>query len=34
VFIFWLQPTKRPTQLRAGERDNFVKLNINRKGGR
>ncbi|KAG0562918.1 hypothetical protein KC19_9G182700 [Ceratodon purpureus] len=29
-----LQPAKRPTQLRPGERDNFVKLNINGKGGR
>lgn len=29
-----MQPGKRPAQLRAGERDNFVKLNINGKGGR
>lgn len=28
------QATTRPTHLKAGERDNFVKLNINGKGGR
>ena len=29
-----MQPAKKLTQLRAGERDNFVRLNINGKGGR
>ncbi|XP_024388003.1 ATP-dependent DNA helicase Q-like 5 [Physcomitrium patens] len=29
-----LQPASGPTKLRTGERDNFVKLNINGRGGR